>query len=149
MIDIAGCGDDELRGMIRLAVELAQGTDAEVSYRLTRPKDRMAVRMRAPERLVMQLEHEVVRRILHHPDLLENNLPLQREIARAQQRPKDDIGDDVGRLHQVLVEDTGLIHRVLTRRVRVQRSTERLELQGNLLRAPPFGPLEHHVLEEM
>ena len=31
----------------------------------------------------------------------------------------------------------------------IKLGNERIELQGNLLRAPPFGPLEHHVLEEM
>src|SRR5688500_5610100 len=49
----------------------------------------------------------------------------------------------------MLVEHSRVIDRVLTRRVRVQCATQRLELERNLLCAAPFGPLEHHVLEEM
>ena len=91
--------------------------------------------MRAPERLVVQLEHEIVGRVLDHPDLLENDLSLEREIGVAQRRAEDDVADDVGGLGRCSSSTRALIHRVLARRVRVERAAERLERQRDLVRA--------------
>src|SRR5262249_22007152 len=49
----------------------------------------------------------------------------------------------------MLVEDARLVDGVLARCVRVERTAQGLELQGDLLGASPRGALEHHVLEEV
>ena len=83
----------------------------------------------------MQLEDEIVRRVVDHADLLEHDLPLERQIGCRAAAAGTQIGDDVGRLRQVLVEHARLKRRVLARGVRVERAAERLERQRDVLRA--------------
>src|SRR5688500_3868050 len=97
----------------------------------------------------MQLEDQVVGRVLDHADLLEDHPPLELEILGAEQWAKDQVGDDIGGMLEVLVEHARLIRRVLAGGVGVERAAERLQGQGDVLRAPRGRPLEHHVLEEM
>src|SRR5512140_767228 len=109
----------------------------------------MAVRMRAPEQLVVELEHEIVRRVVHHPDLLEYDLPLEQQILSSQERSEQQIADHVGGLDEMFVEDARLIRCVLARRVCVERAAQHLERQRNLARRAMLRSLEHHVLEQM
>ena len=105
--------------------------------------------MRAPQRLVVQLEHEIVGRVLHHADLLEDHLSLECEISLPQRGPEDDVANDVGGLAQMLIEHTRLVDSVLARRIRVERAAECLEGERDLVRASRLGPLENHVLEKV
>ena len=84
MLDITSRRDDELWWMIGAPVQLLQRTNPEVPNGIARAEDRMAVGVRTPQHLVVQLEHEVVGRVLDHRDLLEDDFPLEGEIARAQ-----------------------------------------------------------------
>src|SRR5206468_6954806 len=95
VLDISRGGDDELWWMIRASVKVLQRSHAEVPNSISCSEDRMPVWMRAPQRLVVQLEHEIVRRVLDHPNFLEHDLPLQGEIGRAQEWVKNDVGDDI------------------------------------------------------
>ncbi|HET9004259.1 MAG TPA: hypothetical protein VFN39_09710 [Gemmatimonadaceae bacterium] len=105
--------------------------------------------MLPPQLLVVQLEHQVIRGVVHHADLLEHDLPLELEILGADRRPEDDVGDHVRRLVQVLVEDARLEGGVLPRRVGVERPAELLERERDVARRTGRRPLEHHVLEEV
>ena len=90
--------------------------------------------MRAPELLVMQLEDEIVGRIVHHADLLEHDFTLELEIFRTDRRPEHEVGDHVGRVVQVLVENPCLEARVLARGVRVERAAQLLERECDVAR---------------
>ena len=149
MLDVAGRGHDQLAGMIGAPVERLEVRCPQRGHRVASAEDGVTVGMLTPERVTVQLEHEVVGRIVDHRDLLEHHLPLEVEIRLAQQRRKDEVPDDVGGNVEVLVEDAGLVHGVFTRCIGVERSTERLEFQRDLLGRAPRRALEHHVLEQM
>ena len=65
--------------------------------------------MGAPERLVVQLEDEIVRRVLHHADLLEHHLPLEREIAARAAAGRNTSRRSRRPPAEVLVEDVRLV----------------------------------------
>jgi hypothetical protein len=112
-------------------------------------EDRPPNRLIRKRRSVQQFEDEIVGRVFDHPDLLENHLSLEREIALAQGGVKYNVADHVCGFEQMLIEHAALIHRVLARRVRVERAAECLERQRDLVCAAALGALEHHMLEEM
>jgi hypothetical protein len=75
----------------------------------------------------VKLEHEVVRRILDHRDLLEDDLALEGEVGVTQERAEHDVGDHVRGVREMRVEHSPLIDRVFARRVRVERAAECFE----------------------
>jgi hypothetical protein len=149
VVDVTADDDHDERRPIRPRVEVTQLGDAKRAHRLTRPENRVAVRVIAPERFVVQLEHEVVRRVVDRRDLFEHDLALEIEILRAQRRPKHDVGDNVARHVEVLVEHPRVVDRVFARGIGVERAAQCLELERDLLGTTPLRPLEHHVLEEV
>src|SRR5204862_1875768 len=124
---------DQLRRVIRAGMQCLEVGGAKGRDRIASTQNGVAVGMLAPERFVVQLEYEVIRRILHHPDLLEHDFPLEIEIAFSEERLEHKVADDISGDVEMLIEHARLIHRVLTRRVRVERTTKRFELEGNLL----------------
>ena len=149
MSDIPCRGEDELRRVIGSPVEVLERAHSKMPNGLSRAEDRVAIGMRAPQDLVVQLEDEVVRRILDHRDLLEDDLALECQVARTQHGSKKNVGDDVRRLWQVLVEYACLKYGMFARGIRIKGAAECLELERNLFGASAFGTLEHHVLEQM
>ena len=61
-------------------MQLLQLADAQRLYALTGAQDRVAQRVIAPHGCIVQLEHEIIGRILHHADLLEDHVALECEI---------------------------------------------------------------------
>ena len=59
------------------------------------PRILISVRMRAPQLLAVQLEHQIVGRIVDGVDLLENDLALEIEIRFSQERIEDQVGQHV------------------------------------------------------
>ena len=90
--------------------------------------------MRAPHCLVVQLENEVIRRIVHHADLLEHDSPFEVQIGLAEGGPEDEIGDDVGRDGKVFVEHSRVVRGVLASRIGVESAAERLQRERDLTR---------------
>ena len=88
--------------MIRTLVQRFELAHAQRRHGVSRAEDRVPVGMRAPQRFVVQLEHEIVGCVLHHPDLPEYYLSLEQQIFPAQQRTEDQIADDIRRIHEVL-----------------------------------------------
>src|SRR4051794_2021439 len=107
-------------------MQRAQLSDTERLHRVASTENGIAVRVAAPEDLVVQLEDKVVGSVVDHRDLFEDHLSLQRQITFAKRWIENDVADDVGRLEEMLVEHSALIHGVLARCVRVERTAERL-----------------------
>ena len=105
--------------------------------------------MLGPELGRVQLEDQVVGRVLDPVDLLEDDVALGLEIALAQQRTADEVGEDLDRERQVRVEHVGLIAGVVAAGEGVEAAAPDLELQRELLGGAALGALEHHVLEQM
>ena len=62
---------------------------------------------------------------------------------------RDQIGQDVGRERQVLVEHLDVVARVFLRRERVELTADRVHLLRDVLGRPRSRALEQHVLDEM
>ena len=140
---------DHLAGTVRSRVQLAQIIHAERAHGVRRTEDRVPERVFAPECLAMQLEHDVVRRVLDHREFFQDHAALEFQIRLTQRRTEHQIEDHIRRLRQVLVEHARLIRRVFTPGVRVQRTAERLERERQFLGGAALGALEHHVLQEV
>ncbi len=147
--DIPRACDHDLRRMVGAGVKLLQLLHAELGHGLPGAQNRVSVGVRTPQLLVVQLEHEIVRRVVHHADLLEHDLTLEQQVLPAKQRPEDQVADDVDGFDEVLIEHARLIRGVLARGVRVERAAEHLERQRDLARRAVPRSLEHHVLEQM
>jgi hypothetical protein len=105
--------------------------------------------MVGPEGPSMELEHEIVRRVLDRADLLEYHLPFEFEIILPQGRMAYDVGEHVEGPWEILIEDAGLEGRVLTCGVRIERATATFEFQSDVAGSASLRSLEHHVFEEV
>ena len=88
-----------------------------------------------PERLGVQLEDQIVRGVLHTVDLFQDHIPFGLEIALAQERAADEVGEDLDGEREIRVEDVGLVAGVVAAGEGVEAPAPDLELEGELLRA--------------
>ena len=63
--------------------------------------------MAAPERIPVEFEDEIIGRILHPGDLLEDDLALELEILRTEEGLEYDVGEDIKRHGEVLLPARG------------------------------------------
>src|SRR5690606_23710072 len=87
--------------------------------------------------------------VLDRGYLLEHDLSFELQVLLPQRGVQDQVRQHIECGVQMLVEDPGVIGGVLPRRVRIERSAEAFDHEGDVPRAPPRGPLEDHVLDEM
>ena len=105
--------------------------------------------MVGPEGLGEQLHHEVVRRVLDHVDLLEDDLLLLGHLLGIEQGVDDDVAQDVDGQGQVLVEHLQVEGGVLLGREGVHVPADGVDLGRDDLRRPVLRALEDHVLDEV
>jgi hypothetical protein len=94
-----------------------------------------------------EIVDELLRRVLDHGDLFEDDLALGVELDES--RREDHVRHHVERLFHVLVEDPRVDDRVVTRGGRVQLTAEGVEDLRDLERRVLLGALEEQVLEEV
>ena len=90
---------------------------------------------------------ELLRRVLVHRDLLEDDLTLGVELVEA--RREHHVAHHLDRGREVLVRHARVDDRVLARRRRVQLAAEPVEDLGDLLRVVALRALEEQVLDEV
>ena len=90
---------------------------------------------------------EVLRRVLDHRDLLEDDLPLRVDVG--ERRREDHVGHHVQRVLEVAVGDAGVHDRVLAGGGRVQLAAHLVEDLGDLLGLVRARALEEQVLDEV
>ena len=105
--------------------------------------------MICPEVLGEQLVDEIVRRVLDHLDLFEDDLLLALDVVCAERRTHDDVGEDVDGERQMLVEHLDVVARVFLRGERVHLAADRIDRLRDVLGAPGRRALEEHVLDEV
>ena len=103
MVDVAGGSDDDVARMVRAPVQPSQVINRETPDRLPSAQDRVAVGVRRPQRSRVELEDQVVGRVVHRRDLLENDLALELEIVRAEDGMAHDVGQNVECPCQIVV----------------------------------------------
>ena len=102
-----------------------------------------------PEALREQLVDEIVGRVLDHLDLFEDDLLLALDVVGAERRVADDVGEDVDRQRQMLVEHLDVVAGVFLRGERVELAADRVDRLRDVLGGARRGALEEHVLDEV
>jgi hypothetical protein len=149
VVDVAGGGDrDALRAVLR--TEVAQHRVAvERLDDLPVAQDGSAERMVRPDPLGEEIVDHVVGRVLHHPELLEDDRLLTLDVPAVEPRMEEDVGQEVGGERQVVVQHRHVEAGVLLRGERVHLTADRVDSAGNVLGRPGLGPLEDEVLDEV
>jgi hypothetical protein len=91
-------------------------------------------RMRAPERLREEIVDVVVRGVLDLRDLLDDDRALAVDLFLGEERLREDVGEEVERERQVLVQDLRVVAGVLLAGERVQHAADRVDLFRDLRR---------------
>ena len=103
--------------------------------------------MAAEDRLRDDVVHEVLRVVVDHRDLLENDVALRVDVGEG--RVVHHSHDHVERSLEPVVGHAGVDERRLARRGRVQLPAQAVEDLGDLLRGVRARPLEEQVLDEV
>ena len=96
-------------------------------------QNRAAERVVLPEPLREELVDEVVRRVLDHLDLFDDDLLLALEVLDAERRVADDVGEDVDGERQMLVEHLDVVARVFLGGERVELAADRVDRLRDVL----------------
>ncbi len=128
---------------------VAQQIGVERLHGLASAENRPAERMVLPESLREQLVDEIVRRVLDHLDLFDDDLLFALDIVDAERRIADDVGEDVDREREMLVEDLDVVARVFLGGERVELSADRIDRLRDVFGRPARRSLEEHVLDEV
>ncbi len=149
VVEVARHRDDHVAGHVVRAVV---GGDVVARHRtdgVLRARDLTAERMRREQSAGEHVVHEVVGRVVAHPDLLEDHLALRLELVEADRRRPHDLGQDLERERQALVGDAHVERGRLLTGERVHVAADRLDRFRDLRRVPVVGALEQQVLEEV
>ena len=112
-----------------------------------RPMTGLPSAWRAEDRLGQEVVDEILRRVLHHRDLLEHDLPLGVEVR--ERRREDHVRHHVERPLEMTVGDARVDDRGLARRRGVELAAHLVEDLGDLLGRVRARTLEEQVLDEV
>src|SRR2546422_865793 len=117
-------------------------------HRLARAEDRASERMALPELCGEEVMDQVVGRVLHHLDLLEHNRLYALELLGVEDRVQEDVGQEIDRERQVLVEHLDIEAGVLLRGEGVHLAADRVHRARDGLGGARLGALEDEGLDE-
>ena len=140
---------DGKHGIVRAVVLLAERDERlarDGRNLLLRAQDRARQRMIAEVRLREQIVHQVLRRVLAHGDLLENDAALLFKLRLVHLRIQQQIGQQAHRALQMLGNDLRIIAGAVLCRERVHLAADGVHLHGDFLRRAILRALEKHVL---
>jgi hypothetical protein len=149
VIDVADRHHDEVAGDVGVVEVAFENVVVEGGDALGRAEDRAPERVAVPVRLREDLVHEIVRRVLDHLDLFEDDLLLAGDVLRRKDRVRHQIGEHVHGERQVLVEHLDVIPRIFLRGERVELAADRVHLLRDVLGGAGGRALEQHVLDEV
>ncbi len=147
VLEVAGRRDDDVAADVHRTVVRGERATADARDHVARADHRPPERLVAEDGLREEIVDELLRRVLVHGDLLEDDLALRVELR--ERRREDHVGHDVDRRVEVRVRHARVDHRVLARRCGVQLAAEPVERLGDLLRGVRRRALEEQVLDEM
>ena len=148
-IDVPRGRDDEIARGIRPAEIGAQRRGVEPLHRLGRAENRTPERMFGPEAGGEDFVNEVVRRVLDHLDLFEDDVLLAPDVAVVERRIQQQVRQDVDGAREVLVEHLDVVAGALLRREGVELPANRIDFLRDAFGGAGGRALEQHVLHEM
>jgi hypothetical protein len=98
--------------------------------------------MAFPEMLREELMNEVVRRVLDHLDLFEDDLLFPADVLGAERRVHDDVREHLDGQRQVFIEDFEVVARVFLGREGIHLSADGIDGLRDVLGGSRRGPLE-------
>ena len=101
------------------------------------------------ERRVRELVHHIVGRVVAHPDLFENDVPLGLHLIGSERGPPHDVGENVERQLEVIVGHPHVERGVLLGREGVHVAADGLDRGRDIRRGPVGRSLEEQVLQEV
>ena len=149
VIEIAGGRDDHVRRDVGVVEILPQRLLIERLDGLRDAENRPAERMALPVGLGEDFVDQIVGRVLDHLDLFENHLLLAFDVVFLERGVKDDVGEDVERERQVLVEHLDVIAGVLFGGEGVELPADRIDFLSDVFGRAAGRALEEHVLDEV
>ena len=105
MAQITGGADDQVSGLEAAAVHVEQQVALEAAHCFLGAEDRLAERVIFPEILREDLMDQVVRIILVHLDLFEDDAPLTVDVLKVEDRIQDQVAQHIHCNRKVLVQD--------------------------------------------
>jgi hypothetical protein len=105
--------------------------------------------MAPPQLPRVQIVHHLLRIVIDHPDLFNDNLPLLVDIAGRQTRMDHQIAQQVDGVGQVFAQHGGVERCLLACGEGIQLASEPVDLLGNVASAAMRGAFEAEVLEKM
>jgi hypothetical protein len=121
----------------------------EARDRLLGAEDGAAERVIGPERGYENLVHEIVRRVLDHPDFLEDHAALHLHVFSGEARRGDDVGQQIERGRHLLVEHVRVERGVLLAGERVDVASEDVDDFGDVGGGAALGAFEDEMLEKV
>src|SRR5215471_11488791 len=121
----------------------------EAFHGLLGAEDRLAQRMILPEVLSEDFVDEVVRVVLVHLDLFENDAPFADDVLGIKYRAKHQVAEDIERNRQMLIQDLDVETDAFLGGKSVHIPTDGVDLAGDLLGGATLGAFEDHMLDEM
>ena len=149
VFEMPGGRNHQIRREIRPIEISAQPIGVERRDRFRRAENGTSERMSRPELLSEHFVHEIIRRILDHLDLFEDDALLAVDVRWTERRPHDEVAQQIDRDRQMIVENLDVVAGVLLRRERVELPADGVDRLRNRLRRTRRRPLEQHVLDEM
>ena len=147
VVDVARRGEDDVRADVGAPVVAEQRAPRDRRDHLRAADHGPAERMRAEDGLGGEIVDEVLRVVLDHRDLLEDDLTLGVDVG--ERRRKDHVGHHVERDVDVVVGHAGVDDRRLARGGGVQLASHRVEQLGDLDGVVALRALEQQVLDEV
>ena len=147
--EAAGEGGDQIAGAVvglligpkALPCHLVQGGGF--------PQDGAGQRGTLVDRGGQPLRGQVLRGILIHPDLLQNDPALQLYVPLSKTGVEQHVAEQVDGPVQVAVQTPGIVTGELLSGIGVDLPADGVGLPGQSASVPPLGPLEGHVLNKV
>ena len=146
---VPGHRDDDPGRRVGLHEVAVDGVAPIFLHGLPGPQDGPAERVTFPDLRGEEVMDQVVGRVLHHLDLLEHNRLFALELLGVEDRVQEDVGQEIDRERQVLVEHLDVEAGVLFGGERVHLTADGVHGTGDRLGAARRGPLEHEVLDQV
>ncbi len=102
-----------------------------------------------PADAVEKIVNIIIGCIFHHLDLLKDDHPLLFHVARYHEGMEEDIGQEVNGQGQIPINHLGIKTGIFPSGKRVERSSDRIDLLGDLKGRPSFRSFKQEMLDEM
>ena len=145
--EIPGRSDDDVAGRVARAVIRGDRAPGDVGYHLRAPQHGASQRVVPENRLREEVVDQLLRRVLDHRDLLEDDLALGVEVDEL--RREDQVGHHVERFLDMLVQHACVDDGVVACGRRIELAAEAVEDLRDLLRRVLLRPLEEQMLQEV